>query len=115
MSYSMSDLLKLVVTEGASDLHLRVGVPPTIRVHGILHRVEGPKLGPEDTKELIRSIASEDDIQHVREQGGSDFGFTFGELSRFRVSVFKEKENFGMVLRHISNNPTPQDSRFSNN
>src|SRR6201996_3450003 len=101
MSYSMSDLLQLVVSEGSSDLHIRVGVPPTIRVHGILHRVEGPSLAPEDTEELMRSITSEDHIQHVRERGGSDFGFAFGELARFRVSVFKEKGNFGMVLRQI--------------
>ncbi len=101
MSYSMSDLLQLVVSEGASDLHIRVGVPPVIRVHGILHRVEGPSLGPEDTEELMRSITSEDHIQHVRERGGADFGFAFGELARFRVSVFKEKGNFGMVLRQI--------------
>jgi twitching motility protein PilT len=99
----MSDLLQLVVSEGASDLHLRVGVPPVIRVHGILHRVEGPHLGPEDTEELMRSITSEDHIQHVRERGGSDFGFAFGELARFRVSVFKEKGNFGSVLRQIPN------------
>ena len=97
----MSDLLQLVVSEGASDLHLRVGVPPVIRVHGILHRVEGPVCGPEDTEELMRSITSEDHIQHVRERGGADFGFAFGEAARFRVSVFKEKGNFGMVLRQI--------------
>ncbi len=97
----MSDLLQLVVSEGASDLHIRVGVPPVIRVHGILHRVEGPSLTPEDTEELMRSITSEDHIQHVRERGGADFGFAFGELARFRVSVFKEKGNFGMVLRQI--------------
>src|ERR1700761_1280896 len=103
MSYSMSDLLQLVVSEGSSDLHIRVGVPPTIRVHGILHRVEGPSLAPEDTEELMRSITSEDHIQHVRERGGADFGFAFGELARFRVSVFKEKGNFGMVLRQIPN------------
>ena len=48
MAYSMSDLLQLVVSEGASDLHVRVGTPPVIRVHGILHRVEGPPLTPED-------------------------------------------------------------------
>src|SRR5213595_3911127 len=101
MSYSMSDLLQLVVSEGSSDLHIRVGTPPTIRVHGILHRVEGPILQSEDTEELMRSITSEDHIQHVRERGGSDFGFAFGELARFRVSVFKEKGNFGMVLRQI--------------
>src|SRR5256885_465078 len=75
MSYSMSDLLQLVVSEGASDLHLRVGIPPTIRVHGILHRVEGPTLAPEDTEELMRSITSEEHIQHVRERGGADYGF----------------------------------------
>ena len=63
MSYSMSDLLQLVVSEGASDLHIRVGTPPVIRVHGILHRVEGPSLTPEDTEELMRSITSEDHIQ----------------------------------------------------
>jgi twitching motility protein PilT len=101
MSYQMSDLLQLMVSEGAADLHIRVAVPPVIRLHGILHRVEGPALRPEDTEELMRSITSEDHIQHVRERGGADFGFAFGELARFRVSVFKEKGNFGMVLRQI--------------
>jgi len=103
MSYSMSDLLQLVVSEGASDLHIRVGTAPVIRVHGILHRVEGPSLSPEDSEELMRSITSEDHIQHVRERGGADFGFAFGDMARFRVSVFKEKGNFGLVLRQIPN------------
>src|SRR5262245_4536210 len=101
MSYSMSDLLQLVVTEGAADLHLRVNTAPVIRLHGVLHRVDGPPLKPEDTEELMRSITSEDHIQHVRERGGADFGFAFGDMARFRVSVFKEKGNYGMVLRQI--------------
>ena len=101
MSYSMSDLLQLVVSENASDLHIRVGTAPTIRVHGILHRVEGPSLGPEGTEELMRSITSEEHIQQVRERGGADFAFAFGEAARFRVSVFKEKGNFGIVMRQI--------------
>ena len=101
MSYSMSDLLQLVVSEGASDLHIRVGTAPTIRVHGILHRVEGPSLKPEDSEELMRSITSEEHIQQTRERGGADFAFAFGDAARFRVSVFKEKGNFGMVLRQI--------------
>src|SRR6202142_3616113 len=101
MSYSMSDLLQLVVSEGASDLHIRVGTAPTIRVHGILHRVEGPSLTPEASEELMRSITSEEHIQQVRERGGADFAFAFGEVARFRVSVFKEKGNFAMVLRQI--------------
>src|SRR5271170_6030549 len=101
MSYQMSDLLQLVVSEGASDLHIRTNVSPVIRVHGILHRVEGPQLKPEDAEELMRSITSEEHIQSTRERGGADFGFAFGDAARFRVSVFKEKGNFGLVLRQI--------------
>jgi twitching motility protein PilT len=101
MSYSMSDLLQLVVSEGASDLHIRVGTAPTIRVHGTLHRIEGPSLTPEGSEELMRSITSEEHIQQTRERGGADFAFAFGEAARFRVSVFKEKGNFGIVLRQI--------------
>lgn len=99
----MSDLLQLVVQENAADLHIRVGVPPVIRLHGTLHKVEGPPLTPEDTEELMRSFTSEENIQHVRERGGADFGFAFGDMARFRVSVFKEKGNFGIVARQIPN------------
>ena len=97
----MSDLLQLVVQENAADLHLRVGIPPVIRLHGILNRVEGPPLRPEDTEELMRTITSEENIQQVRERGGADFGFAFGDMARFRVSVFKEKGHFGVVARQI--------------
>ncbi len=97
----MSDLLQLMVTESSSDLHVRVGVPPVIRVHGTLHRIEGPSLQPQDTEELMSSITSEDHIQQIREQAGADFGFAFGDVARFRVSAFKEKGNFGLVLRQI--------------
>jgi len=101
MSYQMSDLLQLMVSEGAADLHIRVGIPPVIRLHGILHRVDGPLLKPEDTEELMRSITSEDHIQNIREKGGADYAFAFGEAARFRVSAFKEKGNFALVLRQV--------------
>ena len=101
MSYAMSDLLHLIVQEGGSDIHIRVGVPPAMRLHGILQKVDGPALTNETAEELMRSITSDDSIQEVRERGGADFAFAFGELARFRVSVFKEKGRFAMVLRQI--------------
>ena len=97
----MSDLLHLIVQEGGSDIHIRVGVPPCMRLHGILQKVEGPALTNETAEELMRSITSDESIQEVRERGGADFAFAFGELARFRVSVFKEKGRFAMVLRQI--------------
>ncbi|MDA7915753.1 type IV pilus twitching motility protein PilT [Verrucomicrobia bacterium] len=101
MSYAMADLLQLMVDLGAADLHVRVGIPPALRVGGILERVEGPPCTPEDTEELMSSISSEDNIQEVRQNGGADFGFSFSDKARFRCSVFKEKGNFALVLRQI--------------
>jgi twitching motility protein PilT len=101
MAVSMSDLLQLVIEEGASDLHIEVGVPPVLRLHGGMHPIDTPPLTPEDTEMLMRSITNEENIQQVRSKGGADFGFAYGELARFRVSVFRQKGYFGMVLRQI--------------
>ncbi len=103
MPVQMEDLLQVVVDEGGSDLHIRVGVPPVIRLHGRLIHMDLPVLAAEDTERLMKAITSEAHIQKVREQGGTDFGFAFGDMARFRVSVFKERGNYGVVLRQIPN------------
>ena len=97
----MSELLQLTVDEGASDLHIRVGVPPILRIHGSLQPLDLPPLTPEDSDRLMKSITPPAHQQNVRENGGTDFGFGFGEVARFRVSVFKERGNVGVVLRLI--------------
>jgi len=100
---NMNDLLQATVDEGASDLHIRVGVPPMLRIHGSLTPLDSPVLTPEDTEALSRSITAEDKLQEIERCGGADFALPFGELARFRVSVFKERGNFGIVLRQIPN------------
>ena len=97
----MNELLALAVEEKASDLHVTVGSPPLLRIHGSLQPLDCPSLTPEDTERLMKSITSADHQQKVREQGGTDFGFGFGEKARFRVSVLKAKGNVGVVLRQI--------------
>ncbi|NQU10804.1 Flp pilus assembly complex ATPase component TadA, partial [bacterium] len=99
----MEDLLQVVCDETASDLHLRVGVPPTIRLHGSLVAMDLPVLTPEDTEQLMKAITSEAHIQRTREAGGTDFGFAFADRARFRVSIFKDRGNYGLVLRQIPN------------
>lgn len=97
----MNELLQLTIDEGASDLHLAVGMPPVLRIHGNLHPLETAVLVPEDTERLMKSITSADHQQKIREGGGTDFGFGFGEGARFRVSVFREKGRMGLALRLI--------------
>ncbi|MBI1870161.1 MAG: type IV pilus twitching motility protein PilT [Chlamydiae bacterium] len=97
----MTDLLNIVIDENASDLHLMVGTPPYIRLHGILVPLETDPLLPEDTERLIRGVASEDHLEKLRKNGGADFGFAFGEKARFRVSIYRQKGFYGMALRVI--------------
>ena len=100
---NMADLLQATVDEGSSDLHIRVGVPPMLRVHGALTPLDSPSLTPEDTEALVRAILTEEKLQEVVRCGGCDLALPFGDLARFRVSVFKERGHFGIVLRQIPN------------
>lgn len=103
MSYEMNELLELVFEEGASDLHIQVGKPPTLRLHGSMISVDGPDLTPADTERLMQSITADSNVQAAKTQGGADFGFAYMDKSRFRVSVLRAKGNYGLVLRQIPN------------
>lgn len=97
----MNDLLDLMVDQNASDLHLQVGQPPSLRLNGSMTPIDGPVLTPPDTEKLMLSITPDGHISQVKLNGGSDFGFAFGEKARFRVSVLKAKGSYGLVLRQI--------------
>ncbi len=97
----LEDLLRLAVEENASDVHISVGAPPTLRIGGKLVKLEAAPLTPEDTENLSRSVAGDHNFQKVNEDGSVDFGFTFRDQARFRVSVYRQRGNFGIVLRLI--------------
>src|SRR5580704_9169771 len=94
-------LLETCVRRSASDLHLAVGRPPTLRLHGHLRELQTKVLEPEDTMALLKSITPERIQQEFEETGSGDFGFAFGTEARFRVSVFKQKGVASLVLRRI--------------
>lgn len=96
-------LLETVVKKGASDLHITVGRPPVIRLHGHMRSLETKVLEPEDTIALMKSITPDRNQQELQEEGGTDYGFAFGDAARFRVAVFKQKGNVALVLRQIPN------------
>lgn len=97
----MEDLLRLVIDENASDLHIVVGAPPTLRIRGKLVKLDTRPLTPEDTESLARAIAGEGNLLRVNEEGSVDFGFSFRDENRFRVSIFRQRGFVGLVLRSI--------------
>ena len=103
----MHQLLEAACDFGASDLHLAVGDPPVLRVHGDLQPLDMPVLEPEDTELLMRTICTEAQMESVQNNGGADFGLPFEDRARFRVSVFKQKGRIGLVLRQIPNEMIP--------
>jgi twitching motility protein PilT len=97
----MEDLLRMVVDENASDLHLSVGSPPCMRIHGRLVKLETRALFPEDVEKLVGGVASPEQIQRMRAEGSVDFAFTFGERDRFRASLYSQKGTMALALRLI--------------
>ena len=96
-------LLETCVRRNASDLHLAVGRPPTLRLHGHLRELQTKVLEPEDTMALMKSITPERIQQEFEEEGSGDFGFAYGDAARFRVAIFKQKGVCSLVLRKIPN------------
>src|ERR1700712_5767163 len=97
-------LLETVVKKKASDLHLAVGKPPTLRLHGSMRELQTKVLEAEDTMSLMKSITPERIQQEFEETGSGDFGFAYGTEARFRVAIFKQKGVASLVLRRIPNN-----------
>ncbi len=94
-------LLDTAIKQSASDIHLTVGLPPTLRIRGRLIPLKTKVLLPEDTLALMKSIAPERSQNEIQEEGGSDFGFAYGTEARFRVAIFKQKNHVSIVLRLI--------------
>ncbi|MBW7989044.1 MAG: type IV pilus twitching motility protein PilT [Planctomycetes bacterium] len=101
---NMDRLLQACVSQGASDLHIVVGRPPVLRIDGSLRSLETKVLEPDDTTALMKSITPDKNQQELQEEGGTDYGFAYGDQARFRVAVFRQKGNLSIVLRRIPTN-----------
>lgn len=101
---NMDRLLQACVTQGASDLHIVVGRPPVLRIDGSLRSLETKVLEPDDTTALMKSITPDKNQQELQEEGGTDYGFAYGDQARFRVAVFRQKGDLSLVLRRIPTN-----------
>lgn len=95
-------LLEEVVKRKASDLHLQVGLPPTLRIDGRLTPLQNTEaLSEENLEKLVFSLLDEDQKQILLRDKEFDFSFAFGDLGRFRVNAFHERGNLAAAMRLI--------------
>ena len=99
---TIDDLLKFLVENEGSDLHISAGLEPRFRIHGDMEIAEGvPALTPEDVVEMIKHMATEDQMKIFEERLEHDFSYQLGDLARFRVNIFNQTRGPGIVMRTI--------------
>lgn len=98
----LHDTLKLAVQSGASDVHLKAGLPPTFRINGALHPYkEGPRLSPEEIARMAFGMMTAAQREQFKKENEMDVGYGVSGLGRFRVNIFQQRGSVGIVFRVI--------------
>lgn len=98
----LNDILKIAVNNGASDVHLKVGMPPIFRINSALLPLKnGERLSPEEIGRLVFSTMHEMQRVQFKEKNELDFAYGVAGLGRFRVNVFQQRGTVGACLRVI--------------
>ena len=98
----IDDLLSDMMARNASDLHIKAGSPPVIRVDGELLLLDEPPLTPEDTKDVAASIMTDKQIRRFSEHNEIDFAYSAPTLGRFRVNVFRQRGSISVAMRQVT-------------
>ena len=97
----ISELLAFSVKNKASDLHLSAGLPPMIRVHGDIRRLNVPALNNQEVRAMVYDIMSDSQRKVYEAQLEIDFSFELRDVARFRVNAFNQERGAGAVFRTI--------------
>jgi twitching motility protein PilT len=98
----LDSYLRALVEAGGSDLHVKVGSPPRIRVSGALRRIEGaPEILAEDTADMAQKVLRRDLFEQFSNSMDVDFAYMVEGLGRFRVNCFRQRGTVAMIFRHI--------------
>ncbi len=97
----ITELLAFGVKNKASDLHLSAGLPPMIRVHGDMRRINLPAMEHKEVHAMVYDIMNDGQRKHYEENKEVDFSFEVPNLARFRVNAFIQNRGAGAVMRTI--------------
>ena len=97
----IAELLAFAVKNKASDLHLSAGLPPLVRIHGDIRRVNLPALTDADVKALVYDIMTDAQRKEFEARLEADFSFEIPNLARFRVNAFLQNRGMGAAFRTI--------------
>ncbi len=102
MAYDLNMLLKTMLDQNASDLHLTVGCPPSFRIHGQIVRTKSSALTAEDTAALCHSLLTDAQMKKFEEKKELDFAFGLKNVARVRANIFVQRGTIAAVFRRIN-------------
>ncbi len=97
----LNDLLKMMVDREASDLHLKVGRPPVIRLHGKLVATDYDRLTTRDMDDFLFDVLDDEDQLRLKKNKGIDVAYSLPGVSRFRVNILYQRGTIALVIRTI--------------
>ncbi|MCY7373470.1 MAG: PilT/PilU family type 4a pilus ATPase [Spirochaetaceae bacterium] len=106
---SVVPFLRALGELGGSDLHVKVGSPPRVRIDGRLRKLQAPTLTPADTESMVAECLREDLVDEFDKTNEADFAYSVPGLGRFRVNAFRARGSAGMVFRRVSVGAIPLD------
>jgi twitching motility protein PilT len=98
---TLNQLLKDMVGQGGSDLHITTNSPPQVRIDGVLRQMNLPPLTPSETKQLCYSILTDNQKHRLEENLEIDLSFGLKGLARFRANIFHQRGAIAAVFRQI--------------
>ena len=93
--------MEALVAAKGSDLHLKAGSPPRMRVDGRLVVLDGPALTPEMADSLLKELIRPDLHEQFQRTNEADFAYSLSGVGRFRVNAFRQRGSVGLVLRRV--------------
>lgn len=107
---TIEELLITAKENKASDVHITVGLPPKMRINGILVDMDYPRLLPTDTEAVISAMMSDKRLQQFEELGEIDFSYSITQIGRYRVNVFHQRGSMAASIRLVSTKiPLPEE------
>jgi len=97
----VDEFLKRMIQSGGSDAHLKVAMPPGMRISGVIHPQGDTPLEPEHTEGIARALLTEEQWKTFDERGDLDCSYSIPGVARFRVNVMRQRGSVSLVLRHI--------------
>jgi twitching motility protein PilT len=99
---TFKEMIQQMLVRNASDLHLRVGLRPTLRIDGRLSSADDQVLTPPDMEKILTQILTETQLDRFHQRREMDLALSISKMGRFRINLYKQRGTIGVAIRHVN-------------